>query len=110
MVESQKWLTVPYSFETNDMKYFRAPGYASPQDFVRHLKAAFDCLYEEGAYEPKMMSVGLHLRYSGTAAGVTAVDEFIEYAKAFPRVWFARRIDIARWWSERYADLPGFVA
>jgi hypothetical protein len=28
------------------------------------------------------------------------------YAKSFPRVWFARRVDIARWWLENYNDLP----
>jgi len=30
-----------------------------------------------------------------------AVARFIEYAKAFPKVWFAGRDEIARWWLER---------
>jgi len=101
-----KWLTLPYSFETNDMKFFRPPGHGTPEDFLAQLVAAFDCLYEEGRTHPKMMSIGLHMRYSGSPAGASAVRDFIRYARAFPNVWFARRIDIARWWLDHYAYLP----
>jgi len=105
-VGRKKWLVIPYSLETNDMKFVRYPGYSRPSDFFLQLKAAFDCLYEEGATGPKMMSVGLHLRHSGRPARASAVEEFIQYAKGFPRVWFARRIDIARWWLEHYSYQP----
>jgi hypothetical protein len=27
---------------------------------------------------------------------------FLEYARRFPDVWFARRTDIADFWTERY--------
>ena len=58
-----------------------------------------------------MLSVGLHLRLSGRQPRAAQVDRLIRYAKGFPGVWFARRIDIARWWLERYGDLqdPGAV-
>lgn len=49
-----------------------------------------------------MMSVGLHLRIVGRPARAAALDRFIKYAKGLPDVWFARRIDIARWWLEHY--------
>jgi len=101
-----KWLTVPYSFETNDMKYFRSPGHGTPSDFLAQMLAAFDCLYAEGESHPKMMSIGLHMRYSGAPAGLSAVRDFIRYARALPGVWFARRIEIARWWLDHYSDLP----
>ena len=29
------------------------------------------------------------------------IDEFIRYAKGFPKVWFARRIEIANWCLEK---------
>ena len=105
-VRGKKWLIVPYSLETNDMKFWRVPGYSEPGDFLRQLKAAFDCLYAEGATHPKMMSVGLHMRHTGRPARANALEEFIRYAKAFPGVWFARRTDIARWWLDHYGHLP----
>jgi allantoinase len=101
-----RWLTLPYSFETNDMKYFRPPGHGTPDDFLAQLVAAFDCLYAEGQTHPKMMSIGLHMRYSGSPAGAAAVSDFLKHASAFPGVWFARRIDIARWWLDHYGHLP----
>ena len=105
-VEGKKWPVLPYDLVTNDGPFWRAPGYSRPADFFRQLKSAFDCLYAEGATHPKMMSVGLHMRMSGRPGRATAVDNFIRYAKGFPGVWFARRIDIARWWLEHYGHLP----
>ena len=105
-VQEKKWLVVPYDVTTNDMLFSHLPGYAQPEDFFFQLKEAFDCLYEEGATHPKMMSVGLHLRFAGRPARAKALDEFIRYARSFPGVWFARRIDIARWWLEEYSHLP----
>ena len=105
-VQGKKWLVVPYDVTTNDMLFSHLPGYAQPDDFFFQLKEAFDCLYEEGATHPKMMSVGLHLRFAGRPARAKALDEFIRYARSFPGVWFARRIDIARWWLEEYSHLP----
>jgi allantoinase len=106
----KKWLTIPYSFETNDMKYFRPPGHGTPDDFLAQLKATFDCLYAEGDTHPKMMSIGLHMRYSGSPAGASAVADFIKYARSYPRVWFARRIDIAHWWLDHYGSLPALLS
>lgn len=109
-LKGRKWLVVPYSLETNDMKFYRPPGLADPDDFFGLLKAAFDCLYEEGATHPKMISVGLHMRVSGRPGRAAAVERFIRYAKGFPGVWFARRLDIARWFYDSYGDLPVFAS
>jgi allantoinase len=51
-----------------------------------------------------MMSIGLHLRLSGHPARAHALHKFIAYAKSFPGVWFARRIDIANHWIEHHQD------
>jgi allantoinase len=50
-----------------------------------------------------MMSIGLHMRVAGHPARAQAVYKFIEYAKSFPDVWFARRIEIAKHWQENHA-------
>jgi hypothetical protein len=34
------------------------------------------------------------------------VADFLEYARGFAGVWFARRIDIARWWLEHQPPRP----
>jgi chitin deacetylase len=38
----------------------------------------------------------------GRPSRIVALQRFLEYARSFPGVWFARRIDIARWWLEKY--------
>ena len=100
-VQGKAWLVVPYSFETNDARFWRG-GLVSVNDFYEYLKDAFDCLYEEGKTHPKMMSVGLHCRITGTPARSRAVARFLKYANGFDGVWFARRDEIARWWLEHY--------
>jgi peptidoglycan/xylan/chitin deacetylase (PgdA/CDA1 family) len=107
-VNDQRFLTVPHSHDTNDEKFLPAPlvpGFTRPDQFFSTLKGTFDRLYDEGSKNPKMMTVGLHLRLSGRPPRAAQVDRFIRYARGFPRVWFARRVDIARWWLERYRDL-----
>jgi allantoinase len=100
-VGAKEHLVVPYSLASNDNK-FGWGSFESPLDFERYLKADFDRLYQEGEVRPKMMSVGLHLRISGHPARAQAIANFIEYAKSFPDVWFARRIEIARHWLARH--------
>ena len=100
-VNGRKWLVVPYSLEVNDTRFWRG-GMNSPGDFFETLKNAFDTLYMEGKENPKMMSVGLHCRIVGRPSRIVALRQFLEYARGFPGVWFARRIDIARWWMQRY--------
>jgi len=105
-VKGRKWLVIPYDLVNNDGLFSRPPGYSDHNDFFNQLKADFDQLYDEGATQPKMMSVGLHLRFAGRPARANAVEEFIRYARSFPGVWFARRVDIARWWLANYSHLP----
>jgi peptidoglycan/xylan/chitin deacetylase (PgdA/CDA1 family) len=96
-VQDRPWLVVPYSFEVNDARFWRG-GLVSVGDFAEYMRSAFDCLYAESQTVPKMMSIGLHCRIAGTPARSRALVTFLEYARGFPGVWFARRIDIARWW------------
>ena len=107
-VDDGRFLTIPHSHDTNDEKFLPAPlvpGFTRPDQFFSTLKGTFDRLYDEGSRNPKMMTVGLHLRLSGRPPRAAQVDRFIRYARGFPGVWFARRVDIARWWLEHYRDL-----
>ena len=97
MVGEKKHLVIPYSLASNDGK-FNWGAFGSPADFEKYLRANFDRLYKEGRTHPRMMSIGLHLRLTGHPGRAQALSNFIEYAKSFPDVWFARRIDIAEHW------------
>ena len=105
-VGERKWLVIPYDLFNNDGMFSRPPGYSEPYGFYLQLKASFDRLYDEGRTCPKLMSVGLHTRFAGRPGRASALEEFLRYVKSFSGVWFARRIDIARWWLENYGHLP----
>ena len=100
-VKDRKWLVIPYTQEVNDYQFFQGL-ISRPSDFYEIMRSAFDRLYQEGAKRPKMMSIGLHCRMVGRPARAVALQQFLEYAKSKPGVWFPRRIDIARWWMEKY--------
>jgi len=100
-------LVIPYTLDTNDMRFTQVQGFNSGDDFFTYLKDAFDVLYAEGeAGAPKMLSIGMHCRLLGRPARFAALRRFVDYAKGFEKVWFARRIDIARHWHTTH-PFPG---
>lgn len=98
-------LVVPYSLDTNDMRFAAPQGFNSGDQFFTYLKDAFDTLYLEGEVAPKMLSIGLHCRIIGRPARFAALKRFVEYAQSHDKVWFARRIDIAKHWIEKHPAL-----
>lgn len=99
-VDGRDHLVVPYSFDCNDMRFASAPGFNTPDDFLRHLVASFDCLYRESAHGPKMMSVGLHLRLAGRPARTEALRRFFEHVRRHDGVWLCARGQIADHWAQ----------
>jgi peptidoglycan/xylan/chitin deacetylase (PgdA/CDA1 family) len=100
-VNGTRFLIVPYTPDANDFHFF-SNRFSTSSQFYEYLKDTLDVLYQEGASNARMMSVGTHARISGRPGRINAIDRFLAYAKAFPKVWIARRIDIARWWLDRY--------
>ena len=96
-------LVIPYTMDVNDSKLTNPAGFSTGVDFYDYLRQTFDCLYRESLEGGAMMSIGLHMRIAGHPARSEAVSKFIAYAKSFPGVWFAKRIDIARHWQENHA-------
>lgn len=93
-------LVVPYTLDTNDMRFASAGGFPSGEQFFAHLRDAFDVLYAEGvAGAPKMLSVGLHCRLVGRPARTAALERFLDHVQSHGGVWIARRIEIARHWK-----------
>jgi peptidoglycan/xylan/chitin deacetylase (PgdA/CDA1 family) len=95
-------LVVPYTLDTNDMRFAAAQGFNSGTQFYDYLKDAFDSLYREGDPNgldaPKMLSIGLHSRIVGRPARIAALERFLDYVLGHERVWICRRIDIANHW------------
>jgi putative urate catabolism protein len=91
-------LVIPYTLDSNDMRFATVQGFNAGEQFFQYLKDSFDVLYEEGQESPKMLSIGLHCRLIGRPGRLAALKRFIEYTQQFENVWYARRIDIAKHW------------
>ena len=92
-------LVVPYSLDTNDMRFVQAQGFNTGEHFLQYLKDSFDALYAEGAERPKMMSIGMHCRLLGKPGRIGSLQKFLDHVQKHDRVWICRRIDIARHWQ-----------
>ena len=87
---------VPYALDTNDMKFWLAPGY-TPAQWLDYAVDTFDRLYNEADDGvPRLMSLGLHLRIIGRPGRIGALDKLIAHVQSKPDVWCASRLDIAR--------------
>ena len=95
-------LMVPYTLDTNDMRFATPQGFNSGAQFYEYLKDAFDVLYAEGATAPKMLSIGLHCRIIGRPARMAALQRFIEYVQSYDKVWLCTREQIALHWKEHF--------
>ena len=100
-ITTKKHLVIPYSMDTNDMR-FVSGGFTYSEEFFQYLKDSFDCLYEEGKTAPKMMNIGMHCRILGKPGRIMAMKKFLDYVSKFDDVWFARRIDIANHWHKNF--------
>ncbi|MEI8169083.1 MAG: allantoinase PuuE [Rhodoferax sp.] len=103
-------LIVPYTLDTNDMRFASAQGFAQGDDFFTYLKDSFDVLYDEGdpagLNSPKMLSVGMHCRLLGRPGRLRALQRFLDYVQSHAQVWICRRVDIARHWRATHPYLP----
>ena len=73
-------LIVPYTLDSNDMRFATPQGFNSGDQFFAYLKDSFDTLYAEGATAPKMLSIGLHCRLVGRPGRAASLARFLDYA------------------------------
>ncbi len=97
-------LIVPYSLDTNDMRFVQAQGFNTGDHFFTYLRDSFDALYAEGdpagLDRPKMMSIGMHCRLLGKPGRIGSLQRFLDHIGRHEQVWVCRRIDIARHWRQ----------
>ncbi|MDI3405614.1 polysaccharide deacetylase family protein [Streptomyces cavernicola] len=101
-VQDTDHLVIPYSFTLNDGLFLPGQSWSGPESFLDYGRRAFDLLWEEGETRPRMLSIGLHARLMGQPARAHALRELLQYMLGHDDVWFTRRLDIARWWWDKY--------
>lgn len=94
-------LIVPYTLDTNDMRFATPQGFNSGDQFETYLKDSFDVLYAEGG---KMLSIGLHCRLVGRPGRAAALERFLDYVQGHKDVWVTTRLSIARHWREIHPE------
>jgi len=93
---------VPYALDSNDMKFWTAPA-LTPDAWLKYAMDTFDCLYREGLRQPRMMSLGLHLRIIGRPGRIWALEAFFRHVQSKPKIWHASRLEIAKWFADHVA-------
>jgi putative urate catabolism protein len=96
-------LIVPYTLDSNDMRFASPQGFNTADHFYSYLRDAFDVLYAEGDRQglarPKMLNIGMHCRLLGRPGRLRGLQRFLDHVQAHDHVWICRRIDIARHWA-----------
>ncbi|WP_181702147.1 allantoinase PuuE [Chthonobacter albigriseus] len=96
-------LVIPYTLDSNDMRFATNQGFNAGDQFFSYLKDSFDVLYAEGeAGAPKLLNIGLHCRLVGRPGRIAALQRFVDYVLGHDKVWLARRIDIAWHWTAHH--------
>ncbi|MDP3230139.1 MAG: allantoinase PuuE, partial [Acidovorax sp.] len=88
-------LVVPYTLDTNDMRFALPQGFSQADDFFTYLRDSFDALYAEGdpngLNAPKMLSIGMHCRLLGRPGRIVALQKFLDHIQQHEHVWICRR-------------------
>jgi len=95
-------LVIPYSYETNDNRCDQSNGFAQSDDFFQYMRDAFDLLYEEGADQPGLLSIGLHDRLIGRPARAVGLIKLLSHMQNKGDVWFCTGADIASHWRKTH--------
>ena len=95
-------LVVPYTLDTNDMRFATPQGFNTGQHFFEYLRDSFDVLYAEGEDSPKMLSIGMHCRLLGRPGRLIGLQRFLDHIARHDRVWVCRRVDIAQHWQQSH--------
>lgn len=106
-VLGKPYLTIPYSFETNDNRFDQNNGFSTGDDFARYMIDAFDTLYAEGERAPKLMSLAIHDRLIGRPGRVSGLVRFLEHVRRHDRVWVATGKEIAEHWARVHPSGSG---
>lgn len=87
---------IPYQLDNNDMKMWTDPA-MTPDQWLSYATHNFDQIYREGEEgNPRMMSLGLHLRIIGRPGRIWALEAFLRHVRSRQHVWVTTRHAIAQ--------------
>jgi peptidoglycan/xylan/chitin deacetylase (PgdA/CDA1 family) len=89
-------LVVPYQLDTNDMKMWAHPAY-TPDHWLKYACDSLEWLLRESREraEPRMMSLGVHLRIIGRPGRIWALERFLDRVLASDGACVLTRAEIA---------------
>ena len=91
-------VVLPYAFDTNDMRFYNYGGFVFGDDFANYCIDAFNRLYKEGLFAPRMLSIGLHTRIIGKPARIDGLEKLLDYILEHKGIWLSTREGIAKYW------------
>ena len=92
---SPPMLVLPYALDSNDMKMWTAPS-MTPAAWLEYAIDTFEWLLKEGGEQPRMMSLGVHLRIIGRPGRIGYFERFLQHVRNRQHVWVATRLQIAQ--------------
>lgn len=102
LANGQSQLIVPYTLDSNDMRFASPQGFNTATHFFEYLCDSFDALYAEGNSAPKMMSIGMHARILGRPGRIVALQRFLDYVQKHDDAWVCTRAEVAQHWLKNH--------
>lgn len=96
-----KFLTLPYQFDTNDMRFFgEAPAFVRAADFGGYVIDSLARLALEArrSGQASMITIGLHARIIGRPGRISGLCDILDYLSSDPIFWTSTRREIAHAW------------
>jgi allantoinase len=90
-----KLVSVPYSYELNDMSAIVRSKYPTGE-FERMIRDQFEILHAEGEHSGRVMAICLHPFIMGQPHRIAALDRALTYIDRFEGVWKATGEEIAK--------------
>lgn len=91
-------MAMPYSFELSDLPMMVVHQHES-EVWLKRVMDQFDRLYEEGATQPRVMSMSVHPYIMGVPHRIKYFEAALDYVLNSKDVWFATADEIYDWFS-----------
>lgn len=93
-------MAMPYSFELSDLPMMVVHQHES-EVWLNRVIDQFDRLYDEGATQPRVMSMSIHPYIMGVPHRIKYFESALDYVLDRKDVWFATADEIYDWFSDQ---------
>ncbi len=101
-VGEKQHLVVPYTLDTNDMRFSVPGGFPTGEQFFRASARRLRLPLREGRHRAEDALHRAALPPRRAPARLPSLARFLDHVLSHPDVWVTRRIDIARHWAEHH--------